>query len=149
MKHFTQVIAAGSLAVLLMLLQWSGGAAGSFMRTHRGSSGGGDGAAQGASGRAGDAPAPHDEQQQQRDARATFDAKCATCHGKDGRAKTLKAKFNKARNLTDAAWQAEASDERIYNSINNGRGKKMPAFARKLSRAEVEGLVGYVRGLKQ
>jgi hypothetical protein len=28
----------------------------------------------------------------------------ASCHGKDGRAKTFKAKFNQARNLTDPAW---------------------------------------------
>ena len=84
----------------------------------------------------------------QRDARAMFDGKCATCHGKDGRAKTFKAKFNKARDLTDAAWQASVSDERIYNSIANGRGK-MPAFAKKLSRTEIETLASYVRTLKK
>jgi mono/diheme cytochrome c family protein len=83
------------------------------------------------------------------DARAIFEDKCATCHGSDGRAKTFKAKFNKARDLTGAAWQAEASDERIYNSIANGRGRKMPAFAKKLSRAEIEGLVALVRSLKK
>lgn len=83
------------------------------------------------------------------DARAIFEDKCATCHGRDGRAKTFKAKFNKARDLTGAAWQAEVSDERIYNSIANGRGRKMPDFAKKLSRAEIEGLVGLVRSLKK
>ena len=31
----------------------------------------------------------------------TFAKNCATCHGKDGRAKTFKAKFNHARDLTD------------------------------------------------
>lgn len=41
------------------------------------------------------------------------------------------------------------SDERIYNSIANGRGKKMPAFAKKLSRVEIEGLSGHVRSLKK
>ena len=83
-----------------------------------------------------------------RDAAAIYAKSCATCHGKDGRAKTFKAKFNDARNLTDAAWQADVSDERLYNSISNGRGK-MPAFGRKLSEAEINALVAHVRRLKR
>ena len=80
---------------------------------------------------------------------ATLYAKqCASCHGKDGRAKTLKAKFNGARNLTAPGWQEAVSDERIYNSIANGRGKKMPGFAKKLSEAEIDSLVLLVRGLR-
>ena len=132
MKHLgvTQIIAAGGLAVPLMLLNWSV-ATGSLLRT-----------TQQTNDKTATAPPA-------REARGVFDSKCATCHGKDGRAKTLKAKFNKARNLTDAVWQAEVSDERIYNSIANGRGKKMPAFAKKLSREELEGLAVYVRGLKK
>ena len=84
-----------------------------------------------------------------RDAAAVFNGKCATCHGKDGRAKTFMAKFNGARNLADAGWQESVSDERIFNSISNGRGKKMPAFGGKLSQAEIESLVSHVRGLKK
>ena len=136
MKRIAQFIAAGGLAIPLAIVSWTMGA----FRTA--------------------APlASHDAQttdqtaatpsSSARDAGAIFESKCATCHGRDGRAKTLKAKFNKARNLTDAAWQAEVSDERIYNSIANGRGKKMPAFAKKLSRTEIEGLVGHVRSLKK
>ena len=82
------------------------------------------------------------------DAAALYDKKCATCHGKDGRAKTFKARFKPVRNLTDAAWQAEVSDERLFNSITTGRGK-MPAFGKKLSKEEIESLVAYVRGLKK
>lgn len=135
MKAITQTIAAGGLAIPLALISWLGAS------TSAGT------------------PAPRDAQTADRtkaatppaprEARAIFDSKCATCHGKDGRAKTVKAKFNKARDLTGAAWQAEVSDERIYNSIANGRGKKMPAFAEKLSRTEIEGLVGFVRRLKK
>lgn len=83
-----------------------------------------------------------------RDAAAIYAKSCATCHGKDGRAKTFKAKFNRARNLTDATWQADVSDERLQNSISNGRGK-MPAFGKKLSEEEINGLVAYVRRFKQ
>jgi hypothetical protein len=46
------------------------------------------------------------------DASALFAKECATCPGKDGQAKTFKAKFNHARNLTDAKWQGEVTDER-------------------------------------
>ena len=86
--------------------------------------------------------------QAKREAADIFKDKCATCHGKDGRAKTFKAKFNSARNLTDPAWHAEVTDERIFNSITNGRGK-MPAFGKKLTDAEIESLVAFVRGLKK
>ncbi len=82
------------------------------------------------------------------DASVLFAKNCATCHGKDGQAKTFKAKFNHARNLTDANWQAEVSDERLFNSISNGKGK-MPAFGKKLTEAQINGLVAYVRGLKK
>ena len=134
MKRMAQFIAAGGLAIPLIIISWTTGA------THTAAPHG-DAWATVQTATASPSPAA-------RDAGAVFESRCATCHGKDGRAKTMKAKFNKARNLTDAAWQAEVSDERIYNSIANGRGK-MPAFAKKLSHAEIEGLVGYVRSLKK
>jgi len=76
---------------------------------------------------------------------------CSSCHGKDGRAKTVKAKFNHARDLTDSKWQDDVSDERIFNSIMNGRNVRgsMPAFSKKLNEREAESLVTYVRGLKK
>ncbi|HEV7796604.1 MAG TPA: cytochrome c [Pyrinomonadaceae bacterium] len=73
---------------------------------------------------------------------------CASCHGKDGRAKTFKGKLKHARDLADAEWQARVSDERIFNSIMNGKGK-MPAYGKKLSEQEINGLATYVRGLKK
>ena len=77
-----------------------------------------------------------------------YSKQCASCHGKDGRAKTLKGKLKHARNLTDAEWQQKVSDERIFNSIMNGKGK-MPAYSKKLSEADIDALVTYVRGLKK
>jgi cbb3-type cytochrome c oxidase subunit III len=81
-------------------------------------------------------------------AQVVFEKHCATCHGKDGQAKTFKAKFDHARNLTDAKWQGEVSDERIFNSITNGKGK-MPAWGKKLSEAQINALVQYVRTFKK
>ena len=80
--------------------------------------------------------------------KATFDSKCASCHGKDGRAKSLHAKHVHARDLTDAAWQGNVSDERLFNSISNGKGK-MPDFKNKLSEDQIDALVRYVRQLKR
>lgn len=81
-------------------------------------------------------------------AAAIYDKRCASCHGKDGRAKTFKGKLRSARNLTDPQWQVDVSDERIFNSIMNGRGK-MPSYEKKLSEAEINSLVSYVRCLKK
>jgi cytochrome c oxidase cbb3-type subunit 3 len=83
-----------------------------------------------------------------RTAAQLYSKNCASCHGKDGRAKTFKAKFNHARNLTEPGWQEAVSDERIFNSITNGRGKKMPAFGKKITEAEINSLVLLVRGLR-
>ncbi len=84
----------------------------------------------------------------QNSAETIYLRRCASCHGKDGRARTFKAKFNDARDLTNWQWQEAVSDEQLYNSIMNGRGK-MPAFSKKLSESQVDALVLYVRGLKK
>lgn len=83
-----------------------------------------------------------------KDVKALWDSSCAKCHGRDGRSKTMKGKFTKARDLTEAKWQTDVSDEHMYNSIQNGRGK-MPAFGKKLSEAQIDALVGYVRQLRR
>jgi cytochrome c6 len=73
---------------------------------------------------------------------------CASCHGKDGRSKTIKGKLKHSRDLTDREWHEKVSDERIFNSINNGKGK-MPGYAKKLSEEQIESLATYVRALKK
>lgn len=82
------------------------------------------------------------------DASSLYDKKCADCHGKDGRARSFRGKHTKARDLTDAQWQEQVTDERVYNSISNGKGK-MPAFSKKLSEADINSLVTFVRGLRK
>ena len=82
------------------------------------------------------------------DARSSYNTKCASCHGRDGRSKTARGRRTHSRDLTDANWQNDVSDERIFNTINNGRGK-MPGFKKSLSENEIEALVGYVRRLRR
>ena len=79
---------------------------------------------------------------------AIYGRRCASCHGKDGRANTAKGKLRSARDLTDPQWQNEVSDERIFNSITNGKGM-MPGFAKNVSESETNALVSYVRRLKK
>ena len=88
--------------------------------------------------------------QKSRPAAQLYRRYCVSCHGNDGRAKTSKGKFSHARDLSDAQWHTEVSDERIFNSIMNGRNLRgnMPAFANKLNEKEANSLVEFVRGLK-
>jgi mono/diheme cytochrome c family protein len=75
---------------------------------------------------------------------------CVACHGSDGKSKTSKGKYSHARDLTDAQWHDDVTDERIFNSIMNGRNVRgnMPAFSNKLNEKEVESLVSFVRKFK-
>ena len=81
------------------------------------------------------------------DAAALFNSQCAKCHGRDGRAKTKQGKQTHTRDITSGEWQNDVSDERIFNSISRGKGK-MPAF-KKLSDAQIDSLVNYVRQLRK
>jgi mono/diheme cytochrome c family protein len=76
---------------------------------------------------------------------------CVACHGRDGRSQTSKGKFSHARDLTDAKWQDDVTDERIFNSITNGRKVRgnMPGFKDKLNEKDVDSLVGMVRGFRK
>jgi mono/diheme cytochrome c family protein len=75
---------------------------------------------------------------------------CVSCHGTDGKSKTSKGRYSHARDLTDADWQSDVSDERIFNSITNGRNVRgnMPPFGQKLKEDEINSLVTFVRQLK-
>ena len=82
------------------------------------------------------------------DATSVYNSKCASCHGRDGRARSAHARHENARDLSSAEWQDSVSDELIYNSISNGKGK-MPGFKKKLSDAQMDELVSYVRRLRR
>jgi len=78
------------------------------------------------------------------DARGLFVENCTTCHGQDGRARTFHGWLVGAQNLTDPKWQADTTDEQIIDAIKTGP-RVMPAFEKKLSPAEMDALVMYVR----
>jgi mono/diheme cytochrome c family protein len=76
------------------------------------------------------------------DAPGLFAENCATCHGKDGRARTFHGVLVGAQDFTKWEWQP--TDEEIIQAIKTGP-KLMPAFGKKLSAAEIEALGAYVR----
>lgn len=73
---------------------------------------------------------------------ATWRRGCTTCHGELGRGDGPQGPMNKARDLSDAAWQASVTDAQIADVISKGRGK-MPAFP--LPASTIEGLTHLVR----
>jgi mono/diheme cytochrome c family protein len=78
-------------------------------------------------------------------------AKCASCHGADGKAATDQGKKLKIEDMTAAAWQKGKTDAQIKNAIENGAktgDAEMEGFKDKLDAAAIESLVAYVRTLK-
>jgi cytochrome c6 len=75
-------------------------------------------------------------------AEATYKAKCAMCHGPDGKGETATGKMMKAGDFASADVQ-KMSDADLTDSIVKGKGK-MPPF-KTLTADQVKDLVGYVR----
>lgn len=78
------------------------------------------------------------------DAKKLYMTHCKTCHGADGKPTDLGVGLE-ARDLTDAAWQAKATDEQIIKQINDGTPEKMMPFKEKLSPDEIKAIVPVVR----
>ncbi len=81
-------------------------------------------------------------------AKKDFANNCARCHGIDGRGETELGKLYGTPDMTDRKWQKARSGKRMLNSVQNGRGS-MPAFGKKLSAAQINGLIGYIRSLRK
>ncbi len=78
------------------------------------------------------------------DAAAIFGARCASCHGKDGRG-LPNWKSKGQPDFTDARYQKSRTDAQIAEAIRNGKGRFMPGWKGKLSEDEITALVGRVR----
>jgi mono/diheme cytochrome c family protein len=72
-----------------------------------------------------------------------YKAKCAACHGGDGSGTTTVGKSLKVRDLRSPDVQ-KLSDTELTKVIADGKGK-MPAYAAKLSAAQIESLVAAIR----
>jgi len=70
-----------------------------------------------------------------------FQQNCASCHGTDGKG-TRQAG---TPDFTNRSIQSGLSDQQILNTIRNGKPGRMPAWAGKLSDAQITELATYIR----
>ena len=82
-------------------------------------------------------------------------AKCASCHGADGKGQTEQGQKMGISDLTDTKWQQSQNDAQIKKAITDGvnkeeggKKKEMEPFKDKLSPEQIDALVAYVRTLK-
>jgi len=73
---------------------------------------------------------------------AAWKGNCTVCHGLIGHGDGPKGPGTHARDLSDPAWQSQATDEQIATTIKNGRGQ-MPRFD--LPDSTIKGLTRLVR----
>lgn len=74
-----------------------------------------------------------------------YKSKCSMCHGLDGKGYTA----IHTPDFTSAKWQAQHTDEQLKSAIENGvKGTSMPAWRSKLTAAQINSLVAYIRSLK-
>jgi cytochrome c6 len=78
-------------------------------------------------------------------AETLFKAKCAMCHGPDGKGETPAGKTMKARSFA-APEVTKMSDDELETVIAKGK-KKVPAFDGKLKKEQIEQLVEDIRAL--
>ena len=77
------------------------------------------------------------------DAAAVYKAKCASCHGADGKGLTPVGKKMNLRDLGSPEVQKQ-TDKELYDWTAVGKGK-MPGYKEKLSDVEIQALVVYMR----
>jgi cytochrome c6 len=75
------------------------------------------------------------------DAAATYKAKCAMCHGADGKGGTMGTKDFASPEIKGM------SDAQLTEAITKGKPPKMPAYGEKLKDTEIKDLVTYIRTL--
>jgi cytochrome c6 len=81
---------------------------------------------------------------QAQDAAATYKAKCAMCHGADGKGSAMGQKMG-VHDFASADVQKE-TDAQLTDIITKGKAK-MPAYGEKLKDTEIKDLVAYIRTL--
>ena len=79
-------------------------------------------------------------------AKATFQSKCAMCHGPDGGGSEV-GKSMKVPDLRSPAVQ-KLPDAQLAEAISDGKGG-MPPFKNSLSEDQIHALVTYIRSLRQ
>jgi cytochrome c6 len=79
------------------------------------------------------------------DAAGVYKAKCAACHGADGKGNTTVGKQLGAHDFASPEV-AKESDEDLIAIVTKGKNK-MPAYGSSLKEPQIKDLIGYVRSL--
>jgi mono/diheme cytochrome c family protein len=78
---------------------------------------------------------------------ADYKTKCASCHGADGLAATSMGKLWKIASFKDPG-QMKLTDAEMIAATTKGKGK-MPAYADKMTGAQIKDVVAYIRTLQK
>jgi len=78
---------------------------------------------------------------------ADYKAKCAMCHGADGLAATPMGKSMNIKSFKDPS-EVKLSDAELIAATSKGKGK-MLAYAGKLSDAQINDVIAYIRTLQK
>ena len=85
----------------------------------------------------------------------TWKAKCASCHGEDGKGATEQGKKMGVRDMTSTDF-AKETDAKMKDAIANGikqtkdgRTQEMEPYKDKLKPEEIDNLVAYIKTLKK
>lgn len=83
--------------------------------------------------------------------RTLYAQHCTRCHGDDGRSQTEQGELYGATDFTDARWWQDEhiNDRRLTRSITNGKKGGMPAYGKRLAKADIAALVAYVHTFKR
>lgn len=74
-----------------------------------------------------------------------YKAKCASCHGADGKGESPAGKATKARDFCSAEVSKETDDE--WTTLIVKGKNKMPAYEKRLTEAEIKAVVAHIRSL--
>jgi mono/diheme cytochrome c family protein len=77
-----------------------------------------------------------------------FKQNCAKCHGDDGSGDTSMGRIFGPPDFTDSGWWAKNSSKAEHIRVITKGKKNMPAFGKKLTKAQIAGLATYVQHFK-
>ena len=77
-----------------------------------------------------------------------FKQKCTKCHGADGSGDTSLGRIFGTPDFTDSGWWAKHSDTAEQVRVITKGKKNMPAFGKKLTKAQIAALANYVQRFK-
>jgi len=77
-----------------------------------------------------------------------YKQKCSKCHGADGSGETSLGRIFGTPDFTDPGWWAKHPNSSEHIGVITRGKKNMPAFGKKLTKAQIASLAGYVQRFK-